>query len=138
MGPPGPAGRLRRWGALSWGVGGEKEGSSTLDDGVMAYVAATASREGSSPDMAGKDSEAVETPALEAGGTTAYRYRCALGCGGILKFPARPGKLASDIWPRRVCSQCAGSQRVGQCECLGCGQPPFLLQMHWGRSKTHH
>ena len=65
----------------------------------------------------------METPALGLGGATAYRYRCALGCGGVLKFPARPVKLASDIWPRRVCSQCAGSQRIGQCECLGCGQP---------------
>ena len=67
MGPPGPAGRLRSWRALSWG--GENEGSSTLDDGVMACAAATAFREGSSPDLAGKDSEAVDTFALEAGGS---------------------------------------------------------------------
>ena len=116
-----------RWGgcgASEHPSGGEdKQESSTLDDGEVVSAAVMASQERSSPGLAGKDSEAAETPALEVGGTTAYRYHCALGCGGTLEFPARPVKLASGIWPRRRCSQCAEHLRIGQCECLGCGQP---------------
>ena len=123
----GKGGSPDRWGgcgASEHPSGGEgKKGSSTLDDGEVVCAVVMASQEGSSPGLAGKDSEAAETPALEVGGNTAYRYRCALGCGGTFEFPARPVKLASGIWPRRRCNQCAEHLRIGQCECLGRGQP---------------
>ena len=70
-------------GAREHPSGGEgKQESSTLDGSEVVSAAVVASQERSSPDLAGKDSEAAEPPALEVGGTTAYRYRCALGCGG--------------------------------------------------------
>ena len=94
-----------------------KKGSSPLDGGGLVNVAVQASQEGSSP------CQAVGTPSVGMGGTTAYRHRNAFECGSSFDLSVQPGLFETGRGPCRLGSQCAELPCIGQCECLGCGQP---------------